>query len=523
MDENNVTHAGTVRHLVAMGFQPEQRVQLALEAAGYKEEMAIDLLLSDASQQPLSLPKPRMGAHATNPYNKNPSKVYPVNTTTATATVAATALPQQHQQQQQQKRTWGAPPTTLRTMGPQYQYDNNNNNKTPLAMKDLFCIQHIPTLSQADTAKAILERIKVEFEPIIRRRGYCVRSITEMCCCSDGLEHMSDAPPTTTTNSKYRKRKTKSTRRMPDNVLGYNLTSGYRRQLAPRPTATTQEASPLSSSSHEIHLRLRHPPSSGSWNHHILYDYNDIAGTMCHELAHCIYGNHDQHFYKLMDEIMEEYSLLLVRGIPTNTTTTAAVTVHGSVENTSQHTMDKMNHWSGPGYTLGGGRGRDASGTIPTSYGIGGIQRETKTKKTKNDDVTTTTTSTSNVPSSKRHVLAQAALDRWQNHTTTPHSYHDDGDDNNNNNDNLKPTLQNLLTPREAAAIAAENRWIERQRIDSQFCLPCKDIIEILDDDYDDAEEEEVKEQSIGSLIPSSLSLGISHSKDGNEIIEILD
>jgi len=63
---------------------------------------------------------------------------------------------------------------------------------------------------------------------------------------------------------------------MPNNVLGYNRTStSYRGKI------------------HDIHLRLRRPGS------HELIDYESIAATMCHELAHCVRGPHDAHFYKV--------------------------------------------------------------------------------------------------------------------------------------------------------------------------------------------------------------------------------
>jgi len=436
-----------VRRLVAMGF-PEHRIRPALEATQYNEEMVLDLLLADenhpltSSNASSSVQGPRKTA---NPYIRSKAATEP-------ATAAAAAVSSNPASQQQ--RTWGAQPATLRTMGPQYQYDTNTSDKP-------HKVQHIPTLSQADTAKAILERIKTEFEPIIRRRKYNVTSITEMCCCSDGLDHLSNTSST--------RRKTKI---MPDNVLGYNLTAGYRQ----RPAASASDkpaTATTSNSTHRIHLRLRHPPSAGSWEHHILYDYEHIAGTMCHELAHCVYGDHDQHFYKLMDEIMEEHSLLLVRGVASSSSSKAS---------------DKNeNHWSGTGYTLGGG-----TKGAPSSKRV-----------TNNNNITS--------PTSKRNVLAQAALGRFQDR---PHSAATTGK---LNEDGPTSSLQNFLTPREAAAIAAESRWIERQRIDSQFCLPCQEIIEILDEEEESEEEDEEEGKK------EKASIVLVHSKDGNDIIEILD
>ena len=163
---------------------------------------------------------------------------------------------------------------------------NNNKSTQPsssgkAAMTfDAFRVAHIPTLPSADSAKEMLARVCKEFEPIIKRRGYNVKSVSEMCCCFDGL----DFTPKTGERSKGRK-----CRVMAHNVWGYNQTTtrgrGYK--------------------SHTVHLRLRHPRS-----HDRLLLYEDVAGTMAHELAHCEIGPHNDAFNKLMDKILEEHMLL---------------------------------------------------------------------------------------------------------------------------------------------------------------------------------------------------------------------
>ena len=136
---------------------------------------------------------------------------------------------------------------------------------------------HIPTLPNSDSAKSMLQRVVREFTPIVHRRGYHVTFVSEMCCCGDGLDF---------STHKRRRRG----RRMGSNVWGYNQTSfgGGR------------------SKHHEIHLRLRRAASHGN-----LHDYEDVAGTLAHELAHCEHGPHNEHFYKLMDEILEEHATLM--------------------------------------------------------------------------------------------------------------------------------------------------------------------------------------------------------------------
>ncbi|KAL3914444.1 MAG: hypothetical protein SGARI_000117 [Bacillariaceae sp.] len=79
---------------------------------------------------------------------------------------------------------------------------------------------------------------------------------------------------------------------MGDNVLGYNQTSCSR-----------------DGKTHTIHLRLRHPRQ-----HDRLFSWEDVAGTMAHELAHCVHGPHNDKFYKLMEEILEEHCMMKAYG-----------------------------------------------------------------------------------------------------------------------------------------------------------------------------------------------------------------
>eukprot|EP00934_Nitzschia_sp_Nitz4_P004855 Nitzschia sp. Nitz4//scaffold35_size145790//117564//118685//NITZ4_003050-RA/size145790-processed-gene-0.102-mRNA-1//-1//CDS//3329549184//4845//frame0 len=147
----------------------------------------------------------------------------------------------------------------------------------------------IPTLPKSDICQQTLERILREFDPIIRSRGYNVLSVSELCCCGDGLDHIGD---------KRRKRR----RRMPATVLGYNQTTTTFRRGG---------GNARGPKSHTIHLRLRHP------THHAdqLYPWEDVAGTMAHELSHCVHSNHSPAFYKLMEDILEEHATNQVNGM----------------------------------------------------------------------------------------------------------------------------------------------------------------------------------------------------------------
>ena len=177
-----------------------------------------------------------------------------------------------------------APIRSLRDSDDQTIRRSNNSNKNGSQEawqshnRDIQ-IAHIPHLRDANHAKRLLVRIYKEFLPILQKRGYPVRSVSEMCCCGDGLDFLPN-------------RRGKKKRIMGSNVLGYNQTVFYH--------GTT----------HTIHLRLRQPS-----NHDVFYDYEHIAGTMSHELAHCEIAPHNAMFYKLMDNIQEQHAVFLARGI----------------------------------------------------------------------------------------------------------------------------------------------------------------------------------------------------------------
>jgi len=142
---------------------------------------------------------------------------------------------------------------------------------------------HIPTLPTDDHAKALLERVVREFEPIVKQRSYNVLSVSELCCCNDGLDFDGGG---------RRKR-----RKVANNIWGYNQTT-FR---GPNGKA------------HTIHLRLRH-----ATDHSRFLPYEDVAGTMAHELAHCEHGPHNDKFYKLMDEILEQHAVLMASKLTMN-------------------------------------------------------------------------------------------------------------------------------------------------------------------------------------------------------------
>lgn len=165
-----------------------------------------------------------------------------------------------------------------------------NSNNIPPSNFSFEC-RHIPGLDNAPHAESLLRRVAAEFQPIIARRHYNVRSISEMCCCGDGLDAVLNGG---SGGSKRRRKR----RIMSKNVWGYNQT-----------TFGWGGNGNGNSKSHTIHLRLRHPA-----DHARLLSYEDVAGTLAHELAHCQHAAHNDKFYALMDEILDEHAVLMASG-----------------------------------------------------------------------------------------------------------------------------------------------------------------------------------------------------------------
>ena len=253
-------------------------------------------------------------------------------------------------------------------------------------------IKPLGDLPDADRAKAILERLKREFLPIAKARGYTVTSLSEMCCCGDAGRRG---------NGRGR-----GGRLMSNNVWGYNQTSGRRGTC-------------------RISIRLRQPSDHGA-----LIPYENAAGTMAHELAHCVHGNHSAAFYKLMDEIAEQHAEYVARGL----------------------VVDKDGFpMGGQSHTLGGVRVRNTG-----SGGTGNL----------------------------RDAVRKAAEDRSKR--PAPMQPQKLGTGNG--------TIDPKLPPKEAARLAAERRAL----LDSKWCLPCNEVIEILSDDDESAGDSDSEKKVAG-------------------------
>ncbi|KAK9281268.1 hypothetical protein L1049_004164 [Liquidambar formosana] len=125
-------------------------------------------------------------------------------------------------------------------------------------LNDLNKVWEIKPLKKVgeDNARKILETVAKQVQPIMRKRRWKVKILSEFCPSNPSL-------------------------------LGLNIGGGA-----------------------EIKLRLRRP--NKEWD---FFPYNQILNTMLHELCHNEYGPHNSDFYNLLDEIRKECEELMAKGI----------------------------------------------------------------------------------------------------------------------------------------------------------------------------------------------------------------
>ncbi|XP_020108420.1 DNA-dependent metalloprotease WSS1 [Ananas comosus] len=107
-----------------------------------------------------------------------------------------------------------------------------------------------------EEAGALLQRVAKQVEPIMRRRKWRVKLLSEFCPANPSL-------------------------------LGLNVGGGA-----------------------EVKLRLRRP--NRDWD---FFPFDQVLDTMLHELCHIEHGPHNAQFYKLWDEIRKECEELMSKGI----------------------------------------------------------------------------------------------------------------------------------------------------------------------------------------------------------------
>jgi hypothetical protein len=180
----------------------------------------------------------------------------------------------------------------------------------PLYNDGLTIVRHIPTLPRADTVAGLLHQLAVEFVPILRSRHYDVVSISEFCCCGDGMEYeLGQGGCGRTLGSRARPGQ-RIAGHESTTVAGYNQL--HQSSRSGRVTAAHH--------SNSIHLRLRHPPptphtsngihadtTTNARHHYAIISYSELCLHMAHELAHCVHRHHGPEFQALMRDIQSEY------------------------------------------------------------------------------------------------------------------------------------------------------------------------------------------------------------------------
>jgi hypothetical protein len=146
-------------------------------------------------------------------------------------------------------------------------------------------------LPRADVAATMLQRLAHDFMPIIRQRGYNVTSVSEFCCCGDGMDYQMGGRSLSVRPGQ------RIAGHESETVMGYN-------RLVQLSNNRSGNAKKYVSS---IHLRLRSPQ-----NHDLFIQYEDVCENLCHELAHCEYHDHGPQFFALMKELQEQHEANLL-------------------------------------------------------------------------------------------------------------------------------------------------------------------------------------------------------------------
>ncbi|KAI8091870.1 WLM domain-containing protein, partial [Thamnidium elegans] len=107
----------------------------------------------------------------------------------------------------------------------------------------------------ADQALLILEKLASQVKPILNNHNWTIKNLCEFY-------------PTN------------------PNLLGVNVNRGWK-----------------------VNLRLRYPYDENSF-----LEYEDILGTLLHEMVHIVRGPHDEQFYRILQELKTETELLMASG-----------------------------------------------------------------------------------------------------------------------------------------------------------------------------------------------------------------
>jgi hypothetical protein len=373
---------------------------------------------------------------------------------------------------------------------------NERHRNVYTLTKGLRSTQHIPNLPNEKHAEAMLERLRREFHPLAQARGYTIPTLTEMCCCSDGIHHYKTTTTKTTSTGRAVTRTRKlygrrRFRRMSNNVQGYNYGNGR-------------------GGKHEIHLRLRRPSS------HTFYSYEHVAGVMIHELTHCEIGPHSADFYQLMDDIADQFNRYMEKGIVVDKQGFPLL-------------QDQAHRLGGGGAGAGGGSARGVvrsgssvtrnHGGAPTGSGRNITDGEMNNDNNDNANNNNNTSSLGEIVQERKRArqAAEAAAKRNQR---KGHKLGTGGSSQSAAgkqltllpNGTLGKGAWKKLTPREAALRAAE-----RRQQDSQWCLPCDEAGDILDL-TSETSESETDDEDVFDITKQKDNINQSDTAQGTDL-----
>jgi WLM domain len=164
----------------------------------------------------------------------------------------------------------------------------------PLYDDGFIMFRNMFQMPNADQTAATLRRLAHEFVPIIRQRQYNVISVSEFCCCGDGMDYQFGGRSLSVRPGE------RISGHESERVMGYNrviLPNGKNRNGGKQYFHIDTERYTSS-----IHLRLRSP-----YDHTQLIPYEQVCENFCHELAHCVYHDHSPEFYALMRDIQIQH------------------------------------------------------------------------------------------------------------------------------------------------------------------------------------------------------------------------
>ena len=164
----------------------------------------------------------------------------------------------------------------------------------PLYDDGFIIFRNMFQMSNADQTASTLRRLAHEFVHIIRQRQYNVTSVSEFCCCGDGMDYQMGGKSLSVRPGE------RISGHESERVMGYNrviLPNGNSRNDGKQYFHIDTERYTSS-----IHLRLRSPH-----DHTQLIPYEYVCENFCHELAHCVYHDHSEEFYALMREIQIQH------------------------------------------------------------------------------------------------------------------------------------------------------------------------------------------------------------------------